>query len=112
MQLFECIYDLYPEKVSKAIASSVLKHHSVDSNSFVDFKIPKESMNIFSDFLLAQSIDISNDMLKYKEKGEKLIDLQLYRNRDTEWLLYFVFVRNLRLADQKATSQIEKYIEV
>lgn len=112
MQLFECIYDLYPEKVSKAIASSVLKHHSVDSNSFVDFKIPKESMNIFSDFLLAQSIDISNDVLKYKEKGEKLIDLQLYRNRDTEWLLYFVFVRNLRLADQKATSQIEKYIEV
>lgn len=111
MQLFECIYDEYPENVSKAIACSVLKHHSVENDSFVDFQIPKESIKLFSEFLLAQSINISNDMLIDKEKGGKLPEIQLLINKHTEWLLYFVFVRYLRLADQKATSQIEKYIE-
>lgn len=112
MQLFECLYEKYPDNISRAIASSVLKHHSVDNNSYADFQIAKEAMTLFSSFLSSREINISKDMLIYDDKGGKLNELKLLKGKNQEWLLYFVFVRYLRLADQKATSQIEKYIEV
>lgn len=110
MQLFECLYGKYPDNISRAIASSVLKHHSVDNNSYADFQIAKEAMTLFSSFLSSREINISKDMLIMDDKGGKLNELKLLKGKNKEWLLYFVFVRYLRLADQKATSQIEKYI--
>jgi CRISPR-associated endonuclease/helicase Cas3 len=49
---------------------------------------------------------LNGDFIK-KGKEESLEDIAL--DKDKEWILYFLFVRILRICDQKATESFEKY---
>ena len=104
MQAYEILYDEYSEEVAKVISNAILKHHSPESKSFVDFSIPDYC--IHEEKSLFEEYSLRGEFLK-KEHGEMLDDIVPIK--DKEWMLYLFIVRILRLCDQKATESFEKY---
>jgi CRISPR-associated endonuclease/helicase Cas3 len=112
MQAYEILYDSYSEYntkeyLAKVISNAILKHHSPDSKSFVDFAILDNGINEVK--LLFKEYSLKGDFI-HKGKGETLNDI--VPTKDREWMLYLFFVRILRLCDQKATESIEKYYTI
>ncbi len=104
MQAYEIGYDEYSEQIAKVISNAILKHHSPESKSFVDFSIPDYC--IYEVKLLFEEYSLKGEFIK-KEHGERLDDI--IPIKDKEWILYLFVVRILRLCDQKATESLEKY---
>jgi len=107
MQAYELLYDEFSEQVAKVISNAILKHHSPESKSFIDFAIPEYC--IFEIKLLFREYSLSGEFIK-KERGGTLDDI--VPNEDKEWIIYLFVVRILRLCDQKATKSLEKYYKI
>lgn len=105
MQAYDIVLDEYnDEEIAKVISNTILKHHSPDSKSYVDFSITDLCINEIQK--LFKEYSLKGNFIK-KERGESLEDIAL--DKDKEWILYFLFVRILRICDQKATESFEKY---
>ncbi len=104
MQAYEILYDEYSEEVAKVVCNAILKHHSHETQSFVDFNIPDYCINELKS--LFEEYSLKGDFIK-KDKGESLQDV--VPTKDKEWIIYLFIVRILRLCDQKATESFEKY---
>jgi CRISPR-associated endonuclease/helicase Cas3 len=102
-QVYEMLYDLYSEKISKIVANAILKHHSPETQYSADFCISDYGMKEM--YRLMQEYKIDGELIKRKNK--MLLDgIELNQK---EYILYMLIVRILRLCDQKATESIEKY---
>lgn len=104
MQAYEILYEDYSEEVAKVVSNAILKHHSPETKSFVDFSIPDYCINEV--LILFKEYSLKGVLIK-KGNGEALDDI--VPTNDKEWMLYLFIVRILRLCDQKATESIEKY---
>ena len=94
------------EYLSNCISTAILKHHGVDTTTYPDFEISDQDYNQIDSLL--KSIGI-NAILKQKARAGNLVDsLPSIVN---EWVIYLFFVRILRLNDQKATMNFEKYLK-
>ena len=97
-------YEL-PEQVPDILCNAITKHHSVETEKYKDFNIKENDSDILK-LLEEYSIHKFNFIKTRKRKG--IIDNNIIN--DYEYLLYFFFVRILRIADQKATENYQKYI--
>lgn len=104
MQAYEMLFDDYSDEVAKVVSNAILRHHSPESKSFVDFNIPDYCIKAVK--LLFAEYSLKGNFIN-KEKGESLNDI--IPTKDKQWILYLFIVRILRLCDQKATESIEKY---
>jgi CRISPR-associated endonuclease/helicase Cas3 len=104
MQAYEILHDEYSEEIAKIASNAILKHHSCETQSFVDFTISESNLKEIK--ILFEEYSLRGSLTKM-EKGESLQDI--VPTKDKEWLLYLFFVRILRLCDQKATESFEKY---
>lgn len=103
----EVIPELFNENnyLKSSISMAVSRHHSPLSTSYPVFEISNSSYNAMNQLLEKFGFDI--EILKEKKyNGE--IDGFEYDGAE-EYLLYFFFVRILRLCDQKATEDFNKY---
>ena len=95
------------EDLANSVSTAILKHHGVETETYSDFEIVqihyKEIERLFGE------IDIKATFPQ-KARGGNLKD---YAPRNCqEWIVYFLFVRILRLCDQKATMNFEKYLKL
>lgn len=94
------------EDLTNSISTAILKHHGVETESYPDFNITDENYPEI-DWLL-ENLGIKTK-LNRKSRGGRLTDF-LPENKE-EWVTYLFLVRILRLCDQKATMNFEKYIK-
>lgn len=108
MHLYDIVYDNYHENdcLARAMSSAILKHHSVDSSSFCTFEIKKSVLKDLNRLLAELGFE-KEPLEDVRESGENLDDCECITIK--ERLLYFIMVRILRLCDQKATENLEKY---
>ncbi len=92
------------EDLCNPIASAILKHHGVDTESFPDFEINENEYKQLK--VLFNEIGITTNFKK-EALGGKMTDY-LPTNSE-EWVIYFFLVRILRICDQQATMNFEKY---
>lgn len=95
------------EDLANSVSTAILKHHGVDTNTYPDYDII-DRYYLHTDNLLKE-INIYTQ-LKQKARGGQLTN-SLPANID-EWIIYLFLVRILRLADQKATINIENYLNL
>jgi len=94
------------EDLANSVSTAILKHHSVETETYADFEIVQIHYKEIERLL--GEIDIKATFPK-KASGGNLKD---YTPRNSqEWIVYFLFVRILRLCDQKATMNFEKYLK-
>lgn len=108
MHIYDIVYDTFNENegLARAMSSAILKHHSTDSSSFCSFEIKKAVVNDLNRLLEELGFN-KEPIVDVKEYGENLDDCECANIK--ECLLYFIIVRILRLCDQKATENLEKY---
>ncbi|MDP3462604.1 MAG: CRISPR-associated helicase Cas3' [Bacteroidales bacterium] len=94
------------EDIANSVSTAILKHHGVETDTYSDFEISQihysEIEQLFSEIGI-------NATLPKKARGGSLTDFSPRNNQ--EWVIYFLFVRILRLCDQKATMNLEKYLK-
>lgn len=91
-------------ELGNCVSTAILKHHGVDTESYPDFEIT-DNEYLHIDELL-KSIGVKTQ-LKQEARSGKLSD-SLPTNKE-EWIIYLFLVRILRISDQKATMNFEKY---
>lgn len=101
----DVIEDLYDNEILKSsISMAIARHHSSLSRSYPDFKISDRNYSEIRKLLMEIGFDIELEQSDYQGQVEGF---------ETEWygerILYFFFVRILRLCDQKATENLKKY---
>lgn len=94
------------EGLVNSISTAILKHHGVETETFADFEITETHHTEIVQLLGEIHIKAK---LTQKARGGKLIEY-LPGNKQ-EWIIYFLFVRILRICDQKATMCLEKYLK-
>jgi CRISPR-associated endonuclease/helicase Cas3 len=94
------------EDLANPVSTAILKHHGVDTETYPDFNITEEDYREID--CLLENIGIKTK-LNRKARGGRLTDF-LPANRE-EWVTYLFLVRILRLCDQKATMNFEKYLK-
>lgn len=94
------------EELANSISTAILKHHGVETETYSDFDITEEDYKGIERLL--KDIGIKTK-LNRKARGGRLIDY-LPENKE-EWVIYLFLVRVLRLCDQKATMDFEKYLK-
>lgn len=105
------VYDImleedFCEEIARTVSCSILKHHNVDTEKSVPSFIRED--NLIDLRTLLTEMGYSFDVSPENKKGEALSDL--IPVKDKEWFAYFVLVRILRMCDQKATKELEKYL--
>lgn len=107
VQAYDLLFDEYGERVARVVSCAILKHHNVDTESFVSYSITEKNMidlkRLFND------LQFKGDFNK-QDRGDNLSDL--IPTNEGERLLYFLVVRILRLCDQRATKIIDKYYTI
>ena len=108
MCIYDVIYDKYDEneELARAISNAILKHHSVDTHSYCSFEIRSSVIKEFNKLLTALNFD-NEPINNIKEREDNMEECEKIK----EWIVYFVMVRLLRLCDQRATENLEKYYE-
>lgn len=95
------------EDLANSVSTAILKHHGVETETYADFEIVQIHYKEIERLL--GEIDIKATFPQ-KARGGNLKD---YAPRNCqEWIVYFLFVRILRLCDQKATMNFEKYLKL
>ena len=109
MRMYDVIFDKFNknEELARAISNAILKHHSVDNCSFCGFEIKSQVLNELNK-LLAELLFDKEPIKNIKERGGNIDECEKVK----EWILYFIMVRLLRLCDQRATKNLEKYYAV
>lgn len=90
--------------LANSIATAILKHHGVETETYPDFDVTDEDYAQIERLLNGVNISI-----KRKARGGNLVDY-LPTNME-EWVIYLFLVRILRLSDQKATMNFEEYLK-
>lgn len=95
------------EYIASAISFAIARHHSAGNMQIKcsSYEIPEKYYNAFEELLDELGIQVPKPLLKSEK--EKAIE---FENEDSVWLLYFFFVRVLRLCDQKATANLKEYL--
>lgn len=92
------------EMLRGSVSVAIARHHNPFVNSFPDFKIPRENYFEAKKLLEELSINIGLETEKFQGRLDGF---------ETEWhgerIAYLFFVRILRLCDQKATENLNKY---
>lgn len=94
------------EDIANSASTAILKHHGVETETYPDFEITQ--INYKEVERLFEEIDVKAILLKKAREG-RLSDFM--PNNSEEWVVYFLLVRILRLCDQKATMNLEKYLK-
>jgi CRISPR-associated endonuclease/helicase Cas3 len=94
------------EELANSVSTAILKHHGVETETYSDFDIAEENYKEID--CLLEDIGIRTK-LNQQARGGKLTDF-LPGNKE-EWVIYSFLVRILRLCDQKATINFEKYLK-
>lgn len=95
------------EDLANSVSTAILKHHGVETETYADFEITQIHYNEIGRLL--GEIDIKATLPK-NARGGRLTDYLPQNNE--EWVVYFILVRILRLCDQKATMNLEKYLKL
>ena len=109
MRMYDIIFDKFyeNEELARAISNAILKHHSVDNRSYCGFEIKSQVLNELN-ILLAELLFDKEPIKNIKERGGNNYECEKVK----EWILYFIMARLLRLCDQRATKNLEKYYAV
>ena len=94
------------EYLANSVSTAILKHHGVETETYPDFNITDENYKEVDKLL--ENIGIKTK-LNRKARGGRLTDF-MPENKE-EWVIYLFLVRILRLCDQKATINFEKYLK-
>ena len=94
------------EDLANSASTAILKHHGVDTDSYSDFEVTDDSYKEVERLL--EDIEIKTKLTQ-KTRGGILTDY-LPSNKE-ECVIYLFLVRLLRLCDQKATMDFEKYLK-
>jgi len=100
--IFENNFEI-DEEYQNAFCKAILRHHSIDASSYRPFNIDKNAITEIKKLLNEYGFDL--EPLK-NIRREQEIDID-----PTNDLLYLFLVRILRICDQKATSDFEKYLK-
>ena len=95
------------EIIASCVSSAILRHHSPVTDTSVAFRINEEAMTLQKEIL--KELDLQ---CNFPSSGNRdnLDDIIPRKNKNKEWILYLVLVRILRLCDQKATANKQKYL--
>jgi len=101
----DIIEELYDNEILKSsVSMAIARHHSSLSNSYPDFKITDKYYAEIKKLL--QELDIEINLEKEDSSGNlDGFETDGYHER----MLYLFFVRILRLCDQRATENLNKY---
>jgi len=105
-EILEDEYDC--DYVTSSISMAIARHHSPLSSSFPDFDISDENYKAIERLL--DEFDLDFDLEQEEDEGS--LDGFEYDDWEKEQVVYLFFVRVLRLCDQKATENFEKYFKV
>lgn len=94
------------QELANSVSTAILKHHGVETETYSNFEILERNYKEIERLLVDIGIQTK---LPIKERGGRLTDF--LPNNKEEWVLYFFFVRILRLCDQRATINFEKYLK-
>jgi len=94
------------EKLFVPAAYAIARHHGVSNNNSPKFSISNHNYQAIKQLL--NKYGFTNYQLSQKEEAHELDDFTEYRQ--STFLMYLFFVRILRLCDQKATDDFEKYL--
>ncbi len=93
------------EELANSVSTAILKHHGVETGTYPDFSIGNDDYRQIENLLSELNFKVK---LKQHERGGNMTD---YLPENTEeWIIYLFCVRILRLSDQKATMDFEKYL--
>jgi len=95
------------EYLANPVATAILKHHGVETETYPDFEVDDKGYTQI--IRLFKQIGVKAN-LRRKARGGRLTDY-LPANKE-EWVIYLFLVRILRLSDQKATIDFEKYLKL
>ncbi|MBB3186019.1 CRISPR-associated helicase Cas3' [Microbacter margulisiae] len=94
------------EYLSNCISTAILKHHGVDTTTYPDFSISNVDYAQADSLFRANGINVR--LIQKARRGHLIDSLPSIVN---EWIIYMFFVRILRLCDQEATINFEKYLK-
>jgi len=94
------------ENISKPASIAIARHHGVSNISYPSFKIPEENYKVMDELL--GEYKIKTVLKKESKRAGELEEMEI--TEKDKYLLYLFLVRILRLCDQKATEDFEKYI--
>jgi CRISPR-associated endonuclease/helicase Cas3 len=103
-EVLEDVYD--NEFITSSISMAIARHHSPLSLSYPDFDISDNNYQAIQKLLNEFDLEIELE----KEEYEGHLDGFEYEG-EKERLIYLFFVRILRLCDQKATENFQKYFK-
>ncbi|MDD4589662.1 MAG: CRISPR-associated helicase Cas3' [Parabacteroides sp.] len=106
LQVYNILNEEYGEKIARCVAYAILKHHGVKTESFASFSIPEMYLEGIKKLMSENRIECD---LIYKDRKRILDDIIPELGKEKEWILYLMIVRILRLCDQKATENKNKY---
>jgi len=92
--------------IANIVAMAIIKHHNIGTMTMSNFSIYKDGLDSISDLLNELKF---NSILTESGREHKL---NLFLETTEEQIIYFLFVRILRLCDQKATESMEKYLKL
>jgi CRISPR-associated endonuclease/helicase Cas3 len=95
------------EDLANSVSTAILKHHGVETETYADYEISQIHYNEIERLL--DEINVKTT-LPQKARGGRLANFAPQNNE--EWVIYFLLVRILRLCDQKATMNLEKYLKL
>jgi CRISPR-associated endonuclease/helicase Cas3 len=95
------------EYLTAAIPLAIARHHSPLSNSYPTFDVNENNFKEFKSLL--NEYDFSFDINRKSLNGT--INGFAFDDWEKEQIVYLFFVRILRLCDQKATEDLEKYFK-
>jgi CRISPR-associated endonuclease/helicase Cas3 len=98
--------ELHNEFIRSSISMAIARHHSPLSSSFPDFEISAYNYQAIQKLLNEFDLDFDLE----KEEYENHLEGFEYEG-EKERIMYLFFVRILRLCDQKATENFQKYFK-
>ncbi len=95
------------EELANPVATAILKHHGVETETYPDFEITDKAYIQIEILLQEIGLDVN---LQREARGGNMIDY--LPDNKKEWVIYLFLVRILRLSDQKATIDLEKFLKL
>ncbi len=90
--------------ITNATSLAIARHHGVENMACPKFEISEVNFKVM--YELAKVVDFGISDITREEDGEDLD----FEHRPNEYILYFFLVRILRMCDQMATADFEKWI--
>lgn len=108
-QAYYILEEIYGKEIARIVGCAILKHHGIKTGEFKTFSISKECLSEAEKII--KDIDFDCKLIQ-RDRGETLHYIIPPKGKDKEWMTYLIFVRILRLCDQKATESKDKYYKL